>query len=170
MHKPCWCCIKSYLERYDPNVRAGLGTSLLLEGIFRDEDGDSDPKESLLMARYHLRVASFLCSTAPRTTESASTEVAEVGEVNIFSGIPKKLLRVDDETAATNAAILHNLALAHIGKHSLVDGHPLSGTQCPCFDDYPYVYCSPFVCVRICLFMPRRRHDTPTLAPLLPSF
>ena len=58
---------------------------------------------------------------------SSESEDAVATEANIFSAIPRELLKLDDETAATNAAILHNLALAHIGERSRFN---LSACKC----------------------------------------
>eukprot|EP00571_Detonula_confervacea_P015912 CAMPEP_0172302994 /NCGR_PEP_ID=MMETSP1058-20130122/4607_1 /TAXON_ID=83371 /ORGANISM="Detonula confervacea, Strain CCMP 353" /LENGTH=622 /DNA_ID=CAMNT_0013013669 /DNA_START=16 /DNA_END=1884 /DNA_ORIENTATION=- len=102
-----------YVEPYNPDVRAGLGTSLLIQGIFHHDNSDSTVKEAhdarslLTLASYHLKVASSLCSSP------LSKMVGNGGEDTAPTAL-SRLTRVDDENAASHAAILHNLALAHL--------------------------------------------------------
>ncbi|KAL9185547.1 hypothetical protein ACHAXT_003324 [Thalassiosira profunda] len=87
-----------YVERYNLDVRAGLGTSLLIKGIFHIDEGGSDAVEAnddtqqrlLTLATYHLKVAS---------TFSSKTQQAEVAVKN---------------RSSTHAAVLHNLALGYL--------------------------------------------------------
>ena len=72
----------------DANVRAGLGTSLLILGIMKED-------ESLLkLAMFHLKAALSLCQQS----------VAEAQSQSVFRS----------DISAMSAAILHNLSLANI--------------------------------------------------------
>lgn len=116
-----WTSTQSYLEPYDPHVRAGLGTSLLLESIFRQDNSDlsetasEEAHQLLLRARYHLNMAQFLSSVSPSTTAGAAADDAIFGNVGAIS---RKSSNVEGNKAATTAAVLHNLALAHIGEYT----------------------------------------------------
>jgi len=104
----------SQVEPHNPDVRAGLGTSLLIQGIFENDGSDSAKivaQPLLSLASYHLKVASSLC---------ASSHDAAVGNGNLGTPIDTApaLSRLttseDDENSASQAAILHNLALAYL--------------------------------------------------------
>lgn len=101
--------IQSKVEPYNPDVKAGLGTSLLIQGIFYQEirEGVDDNVQSTLfsLAAHHLKLASLLCSSTPKgAAESGS------GAPNSMS----RLAKVNDKNAASHAAILHNLALSYV--------------------------------------------------------
>ena len=103
---------KSKVRPFDPTLRAGLGTSLLLQGIFHKGDESTNTKakspmqSSLLsLATYHLKVAASL-SSSPQSVAVGSGRDVVTGSY----GVSKS----DDENAASLAAIFHNLALAYL--------------------------------------------------------
>ncbi|KAL7497791.1 hypothetical protein ACHAWT_010208 [Skeletonema menzelii] len=78
----------SDVDADNANVRAGLGTSLLILGIMKED-------ESLLkLATFHLKAASSLC------------------QKGAVEGQPQSIFQSD--ITAMNVAILHNLALANV--------------------------------------------------------
>lgn len=98
-----------------------MGTSLLIQAIFHNEqhsdsdtdktDDDDDTQHSLLtLATYHLKVASSLFSASqPVTVTSGESKTSSPAAIS-----KKTRTSLNDETSASNAAILHNLALAYI--------------------------------------------------------
>ena len=101
------------MEPYNADVRAGLGTSLLIQGIFNSDTNEISPADSqaslLALATYHLKVASSLYS---------SSNVEARSKDNIATDLSPALSRMiesnGDNNAASHAAALHNLALAYL--------------------------------------------------------
>lgn len=79
----------SLVDPYNVDVRAGLGTSLLILGITQDDES------MLKLAMFHLKVASTLCQGNAAVVRSQA----------IFQ---------NDTSSPISAAIFHNLALANI--------------------------------------------------------
>lgn len=109
---------KSTVRPFDPDVRAGLGTCLLIQGIFHQDDkstktsnnAKSPVQSSLLsLATYHLKVASSL-SSSPQSVLATTTSGSGRADIISRYGVTKS----DDDNAASHAAILHNLALAYL--------------------------------------------------------
>lgn len=113
---------QAHLDPYSLEAQAGLGTSVLAQGLLNanhtsDLDNYREAQVSLItLATFHLKLASSLCSgphggvgrvvdklhkSSVVPVESVSIETQEIG--------PDEQLR-----HSTNAAILHNLALAYI--------------------------------------------------------
>ncbi len=102
---------KSKIRPFDPTIRAGLGTCLLIQGIFYQGDKSANTKamsptqSSLLsLATYHLKVAASLSSSPQSVAVGSGRDI-----IKASYGVSKS----DDENAASLAAILHNLALAY---------------------------------------------------------
>lgn len=104
------------VEPYNANVRAGLGTSLLIHGIFNHENIDNSEKvkedvhRSLTLAAYHLKMASSLWSSS--TGSSSTSAVTDSTTDNAAHDIASITSQYQND--ATHAAILHNLALAYL--------------------------------------------------------
>lgn len=116
-------------------MRAGLGTSLLIQGIFHnesegsgEEEGAGDAQQSLLtLATYHLKVASSLFSTTtPHQSSTVETTGGNDDDVAAVSNRERaNKAAVIDETSASNAAILHNLALCYIAQGDNTNSVPI---------------------------------------------
>lgn len=126
---------QSYLDPYKLDVQAGLGTSLLVQGIFLNANkksptiAEDEEQISLLkLATFHLKVASSLCTTSrgpilqprkkaeldtPSNTDVLST-TAPKEESSDQKNIATKGGKQQNQNVESNAAILHNLALAYI--------------------------------------------------------
>lgn len=122
------------MDPYNLDVQAGLGTCLLLQGVFYNsiEASDSKDEESaqmslLTLATFHLKVASSLCSGSRGSADHAADTVelpnlppsAALKNHNKKKGDPTHLSAGTESNssmpnAAYNAVILHNLALAYI--------------------------------------------------------
>lgn len=119
------------MEPRSSDVRAGLGTSLLIRGIFNSDDDDG--RHWLSLAAYHLKIASSLCSSAAEQRHSIYDNSATVVEgggaasssnVDTISPISYRSTSsssgsttnddINSNAASTHAAILHNLALANL--------------------------------------------------------
>ena len=104
------------IEPLDAAIRAGLGTALLLQGIFYydyvDPGGAVTAQEALLkLALYHLKVASTMYSAQRKVQEvpNAIEQSTQSGLSTSFSG----QLEGDGSSLAHSAA-LNNLALAYV--------------------------------------------------------
>jgi hypothetical protein len=113
--------IQIEVEPYNPDVRAGLGTSLLMQGIFYQEirEGvDDNVQNSLLsLASHHLKLASLL-STSSSSGDDGSISL---GTDNAMS----RLTNVNYENAASHAAILHNLGLSYVAMGDFANSVPI---------------------------------------------
>ena len=120
----------SYIDPTDLDVRAGLGTALLIQGIFgsssRDshhDDADDEQRDksiesrirSLSLAAYHLKVASSLCTTSSNNNDHHHHhgETDPDDDDMTPTAIPTRH-KLHDVNAVSHAAILHNLALAYL--------------------------------------------------------
>ena len=118
----------SYIDPTDLDVRAGLGTALLIQGIFgsssRDshhDDADDEQRDksiesrirSLSLAAYHLKVASSLCTTSSNVNNHHRGETDPDDDDMTPTAIPTRH-KLHDVNAVSHAAILHNLALAYL--------------------------------------------------------
>ena len=110
----------SVIEPHDADVRAGLGTALLIQGIFHHDEEES--RRSLSLATYHLKVASSLCSSSSRL-DKMDTGTNDSGMAP--TSLSSRLTKVDDGNAASHAAILHNLALAYMAAGDMHNSVPL---------------------------------------------
>ena len=109
----------SVIEPYDADVRAGLGTALLIQGIFHHDEEES--RRSLSLATYHLNVASSLCSSSSRLDKVNTDMNSDMTPTSLSS----RLTKIDDGNAASHAAILHNLALAYMAAGDMHNSVPL---------------------------------------------
>ena len=110
----------SVIEPHDADVRAGLGTALLIQGIFHHDEEES--RRSLSLATYHLKVASSLCSSSSRL-DKMDTGTNDSGMAP--TSLSSRLTKVDDGNTASHAAILHNLALAYMAAGDMHNSVPL---------------------------------------------
>ena len=110
----------SVIEPHDADVRAGLGTALLIQGIFHHDEEES--RRSLALATYHLKVASSLCSSSSRL-DKMDTGTNDSGMAP--TSLSSRLTKVDDGNTASHAAILHNLALAYMAAGDMHNSVPL---------------------------------------------
>lgn len=165
-------CVQSNVDPFNMDVQAGLGTSLLVQGVFHDEKSKSNLKDEegarvslLTLATFHLKVASSLCASSrginadivsdgtvvhakpldndvlSRLTSSTRIE-AEGG--NAESRLPNKDLPLVQSpmfssNAASNAAILHNLALAYLALGDTNSSIPLLLRAAALRREYPIV-------------------------------
>ena len=114
------CDRLSVIEPHDADVRAGLGTALLIQGIFHHDEEES--RRSLSLATYHLKVASSLCSSSSRL-DKMDTGTNDSGMAP--TSLSSRLTKVDDGNTASHAAILHNLALAYMAAGDMHNSVPL---------------------------------------------
>jgi len=103
--------IQVKVEPYNPDARAGLGTSLLMQGIFYQEirEGVDDHVQSSIfsLAAHHLKLASLLSSSSPNGAAESGSNAP-----NAMSRLAKVNYENSASHAASRAAILHNLALS----------------------------------------------------------
>ena len=106
---------QSTLNPYNLEAQAGLGTSILAQGILYNGNNQTSIKDKpetqvslLTLATFHLKLASSLCSSRHKPT--GNEELVTANDIDIQSS--------DHSVGGTNyvahAAILHNLALAYI--------------------------------------------------------
>jgi len=119
----------SHADPYDVDTQAGLGTCLLLQAIFGNLRDESDQTSLLTLAKFHLKVASSLCSGSKVPWNNDDNPDGQT-RFPRFSGFhrrqranPSHSNRSETESASSSrksrshvygAAILHNLALAYI--------------------------------------------------------
>jgi len=108
----------SYVEPQDADIRGGLGTALLFQGIFHDDIEES--RRLLSLATYHLKVASSLCSTSSRVDDM------ETAAADILTPVPSRLSEeVINQNSISHTAILHNLALAYLAMGNMKGAVPI---------------------------------------------
>lgn len=106
---------KSIIEPLDAAIRAGLGTALLLQGIFYYDYVDSGEAVTaqnalLKLALYHLKVASTMYSAQPDVQAPYAIEQStQSGLITSFTGQSN-----DDGSSHAHSSALNNLALAYI--------------------------------------------------------
>mmetsp|Transcript_12513 Transcript_12513/g.27171 ORF Transcript_12513/g.27171 Transcript_12513/m.27171 type:complete len:451 (-) Transcript_12513:23-1375(-) len=105
----------SIIEPLDAAIRAGLGTALLLQGIFYYDYVDSGEAVTaqnalLKLALYHLKVASTMYSAQPDVQAPYAIEQStQSGLITSFTGQSN-----DDGSSHAHSSALNNLALAYI--------------------------------------------------------
>jgi len=109
----------SYVEPQDADIRGGLGTALLFQGIFHDDIEES--RRLLSLATYHLKVASSLCSTSSRVVDMETAATAD-----ILTPVPSRLSEeLANQNSISHTAILHNLALAYLATGNMKGAVPI---------------------------------------------
>jgi len=109
----------SYVEPQDADIRGGLGTALLFQGIFHDDIEES--RRLLSLATYHLKVASSLCSTSSRVDDMETAATAD-----ILTPVPSRQSEeLANQNSISHTAILHNLALAYLATGNMKGAVPI---------------------------------------------
>ena len=110
IHRP-----QSVIEPLDAAIRAGLGTALLLQGIFYydyEDSGEALTAQNALLklALYHLKVANTMYSAERKVqAPDAIEQSVQIGLSTSISG-----LSTDGRSSHSHSAALANLALAYI--------------------------------------------------------
>jgi hypothetical protein len=115
-----YCSEQAHLDPYNLEAHAGLGTSVLAQGLLNANHSSAANKEEqvslLKLASFHLKLASSLCSASRGRVGRAVNELLISDEVPaedvVIKG--KEIDRDKQLSPSTHVAILHNLALAYI--------------------------------------------------------